>query len=54
MKKLTKIALLTLIAAALFGTNKNNMNIRNTNTPETHEVVLLDFANSGDPEYVAR
>jgi hypothetical protein len=52
MKKILKVALLVVIAFALIlGKGLNTQN--KSNTTPNNEVTLVDFDNSGDPEFVS-
>ena len=53
MKKIFKFALIALVGIAMITFGVKNM-MCNSITKETPEVVLVDFENSGEPEYVAR
>jgi len=52
MKKIFRIALIALAAIALIGSFKT-VNTSNA-TDNNPDVVLVDFDNSGDPDYVLR
>ena len=52
MKKMFRIALIALAAMALIGSFKT-VNTSNA-TDNNPDVVLVDFDNSGDPDYVLR
>jgi anti-sigma-K factor RskA len=52
MKKMFRIAIIALAAIALLGSLKNV--ISSNTTANNPDVVLIDFDNSGDPDYVLR
>lgn len=52
MKKIFRIALIAIAAIALIGSFKSV--IKSNTTDNNPEVVLVDFDNSGDPDYVLR
>lgn len=53
MKKLVKIALLALVVMALINGGKMNQSQKGIVDNNPNQVTLMDFGNSGDPEYVA-
>ncbi|MDD3113196.1 MAG: hypothetical protein PHP61_05440 [Candidatus Izemoplasmatales bacterium] len=52
MKKIFRIALIALAAVTLFGSLKSV--ITSNTTADNPNVVLVDFDNSGDPDFVSR
>ncbi|MFA5467011.1 MAG: hypothetical protein WC251_04080 [Candidatus Izemoplasmatales bacterium] len=54
MKKLMKVAIIALFGIALLSQGYRNMVGKGVVENRNPEVVLVDFDNSGDPEYVAR
>ncbi|MDD4184464.1 MAG: hypothetical protein PHI01_03545 [Candidatus Izemoplasmatales bacterium] len=53
MKKILKFALIALVGIAMMTIGVKNM-MRNSVTKGVSEVVLVDFENSGEPEWVTR
>ncbi|MGI6392598.1 MAG: hypothetical protein ACOX16_03170 [Candidatus Izemoplasmatales bacterium] len=54
MKKIFKVAVIALFGLALLSFSFKSMMDKGVVGNDNHRVVMVDFDNSGDPEYVAR